>query len=136
MNSLAHIEINVKDLKNSAAFWAKFLQKLEWKQFEVGHQSVTGFEGPDQAHVFLVQTESCFLDAKFHRKQVGLNHVAFRVDSVEKVDEFANFLKANNISILYGDGPKDYSSEYGREKYYAVFFEDPDRIKIEVVFYK
>ncbi len=136
MNSIAHIEINVKDLEASSAFWSKFLAHLEWTQFEVGHPAVKGFRAPDGTNVFLVQTEGKFIDSGYHRKHIGMNHVALRLDSVEKVDAFATFLKENQISILYGDGPKDYSSEYGKERYYAVFLEDPDRIKIEVVYCK
>lgn len=82
--------------------------------------------------LFLVQVEERFSNKKFHRKQVGLNHIAFRVDSKKKVDSFHKFLKKNKITILYG-GPKDYSAEYAKG-YYAVFFEDPDRVKLEVVF--
>ncbi|MCU0660195.1 MAG: VOC family protein [Candidatus Pacebacteria bacterium] len=135
MNSIAHVEINVRNLRISTSFWSDFLATLGWKQFDVGHSSVSGFEAPDGTHLFLVQTEERFLSSGFHRKNIGLNHVAFRVDAPEKVDAFADFLKEKSIPVLYG-GPKEYSSEYSREHYYAVFFEDPDRIKVEVVFYK
>lgn len=136
MNSIAHIEINVKDLEISTEFWNKFISHLGWEQFGVGDPLVTGFKGLDKTHIFLVQTDQDFIENGYHRKNVGLNHFAFRVDSLEKVDLFASFLKENNIPTLYGEDPKDYSLEYGQEKYYAVFFEDPNRIKIEVVFCK
>ena len=69
--------------------------------------------------------------AGFHRKRPGLNHVAFRVDRREDVDRFrAEFLAPRGLGTLY-DTPREFP-EY-RPGYYAVFFEDPDRLKVEVV---
>ena len=95
------------------------------------HTDVIGYTD-GTLKLFLVQVEKRFAAKQFHRKQVGLNHIAFRVGSKKKVDDFHTFLKENKITVLY-DGPKDYSAEYAKG-YYAVFFEDPDRIKLEVVF--
>ena len=41
------------------------------------------------------------------------------------------FLENKHIPILYG-GPKEYP-QY-EKGYYAVYFEDPDRVKLEVVY--
>lgn len=133
MNSLAHIEINVSNLQISKDFYLKVLSPLNWKLAFNDNTSV-GFKGEDNTHLFLVQTEACFIPSIFHRKHSGLNHIAFRVGSKQEVEEFSNILKNNNIPSLYTDGPKDYSLEYNVKEYYAVFFEDPDRIKLEVVF--
>jgi catechol 2,3-dioxygenase-like lactoylglutathione lyase family enzyme len=60
-----------------------------------------------------------------------LGHIAFQVESAGMVDQFVDeFLNPRDIAPLYG-GAKAYP-EYA-EGYYAVYFEDPDRIKIEVV---
>jgi len=68
----------------------------------------------------------------YHRKNIGVNHLAFGVSKKEDVDKFyQNFLIPNGIKPLY-NSPKQFP-EY-TEKYYAVFFEDPDRIKLEIVF--
>lgn len=68
----------------------------------------------------------------FHRKNTGVNHMAFKVNSREDVDKFyGEFLKDRNMGTLYGS-PKEFP-EYAKG-YYAVFFEDPDRIKLEVLF--
>lgn len=48
---------------------------------------------------------------------------------INAIDEF---LVTNKIPTLYGT-PKLFP-EY-EEGYYAVFFEDPDRIKLEVAYY-
>jgi catechol 2,3-dioxygenase-like lactoylglutathione lyase family enzyme len=125
-----HFEYNVSDLKKSRAFYDKFLRQLGWRRF-MTHADVIGYTD-GSLKLFLVQVEKRFATKQFHRKQVGLNHIAFRVGSKKKVGDFHTFLKKNKITILYG-GPKDYSAEYAKG-YYAVFFEDPDRIKLEVVF--
>lgn len=70
--------------------------------------------------------------AGFHRKRTGLNHLAFRVSSKQRVDRFTReFLAPRGIVPLYG-GARAYP-EYAKG-YYAVYFEDPDRIKVEVAY--
>jgi catechol 2,3-dioxygenase-like lactoylglutathione lyase family enzyme len=135
MNSLAHIEINVSNLQASKDFYLKILTPLNWTMVFDCNDSV-GFKGQDNTHLFLVQTIDSFIPTIFHRKNTGLNHLAFRVESKQEVEKFSHFLKSNNIVSLYTDGPKDYSKEYNMEEYYAVYFEDLDRIKLEVVFMK
>jgi len=76
--------------------------------------------------VFLLAAERGYLEPSYHRKRVGLNHLAFAVSTRGQVDDLAASLQQRGVSLLYG-GPRA-----GRSTY-AVFFEDPDRIKIEVV---
>ena len=61
----------------------------------------------------------------------GLNHVALRVSQREDVDRFRDeFMASRKLDALY-ETPREFP-EY-RPGYYAVFFEDPDRLKLEVV---
>lgn len=79
--------------------------------------------------LYLTQTEKEFVRGRFHRKQVGLNHIAFRAGSKESVDKFyREYLLKHHIHVLYG-GPRDYGKGW-----YSVYFEDPDRIKLEFVY--
>ncbi|HVQ74394.1 MAG TPA: hypothetical protein VMT79_02540 [Candidatus Binatia bacterium] len=65
-----------------------------------------------------------------HRKRPGLNHVAFGVSARADVDRFAReFLAPRGLATLYAT-PREFP-EY-RPGYYAVFFEDPDRLKLEI----
>jgi catechol 2,3-dioxygenase-like lactoylglutathione lyase family enzyme len=122
--SLEHLDITVSDLERSGEFWAAFLKDLGYREFA---KSPTGWSWTnDETTVFLLQAEPAYLDPPYHRKRVGLNHLAFGVSDPRKVDAFATRLKERNIPLLY-DGART-----GRTTY-AVFFEDPDRIKIEVV---
>lgn len=76
-----------------------------------------------------VQTEERFLDVPYHRSRVGLNHLAFYAESREHVDNITRKLKEKGIKILY----EDRHPFAGGKEHYAVFFEDPDRIKVELV---
>jgi catechol 2,3-dioxygenase-like lactoylglutathione lyase family enzyme len=122
--SLEHLDISVSNLERSGEFWAGFLKDLGYREFA---KSATGWSWTnDETTVFLLQAEREYLDPPYHRKRVGLNHLAFGVADPKEVDAMATRLKERNIPLLYG-GPRT-----GRATY-AVFFEDPDRIKIEVV---
>ncbi len=83
-------------------------------------------------NVWLSQREDRFARHGYHRKRVGVNHVAFHAGSRTAVDRFyREYLKPKRIPVLYG-GPKEHP-EYS-ERYYAVYFEDPDRIKLELAY--
>ena len=66
-----------------------------------------------------------------NRFRVGLHHLALKTRHKADVDRFHDFLLAEGITVL--DPPADYP-EYGPH-YYAVFFADPDGIKLELVHY-
>ena len=86
----------------------------------------------EKTSIFLVQCEERFVGHGFHRKHVGLNHIAFRASSRNMVDIFYNdHLLPRRVRVLYG-GPKE-RPEYV-PGYYSVYFEDPDRMKLELVY--
>ncbi len=125
---LYHIHLNVSDAKLSLPFYKDFFTYLEYKIIDESPEHIGVSNG--STDFWIIETDKARKD-RFHRKNTGINHLAFRLDSREKVDRFVNeFLKPKGISTLY-DTPKVFP-EYGGE-YYAVFFEDPDRIKLEVV---
>jgi catechol 2,3-dioxygenase-like lactoylglutathione lyase family enzyme len=129
MNGLIHhIEIYVSDLKKTIVFWEWFLtKKFAYKIFQKWDRGIS-FKLGDTYIVFF-QTEKKYLSNPYNRKNTGLNHLAFHCSSKEFVDTLTKELKEKNINILYA-----YKHPYaGGENYYAVFFEDPDRIKVEVV---
>jgi catechol 2,3-dioxygenase-like lactoylglutathione lyase family enzyme len=64
----------------------------------------------------------------YDRYRVGLHHLAFEVASRSAVDERAEWLRAAGAEIE--SGPQAYWYLAG---YYAVFFYDPDGLKLELV---
>jgi len=122
-----HIEIYVSNLKCSINFWGWFLEDLGYKSFQAwenGHSWKLG-----ETYLVFVQAEERFKDITYHRCRVGLNHLAFHADSRQQVDDMTKKLEQNGVKILYTD-KHPYA---GGEKHYAVYFEDPDRIKVEFV---
>lgn len=126
--TLSHIGINLSREEKSLPFWKELLEYLEFTITPDGNH----FDASD-GHTFLcfTTTKDGYHDPAFHRKRTGLNHIAFGVASREEVDDFVrDYLLPREIPMLYG-GAKEYGYVPG---YYAVYFEDPDRIKIEVAF--
>ena len=62
------------------------------------------------------------------RYMPGLHHLAFHADSRADVDAFYRFLQEIWATILDAPAEYDYTP-----RYYAVFFADPDGLKLEVV---
>lgn len=128
--NLYHIQINISNPLISIPFYKEMFSYLDYKIIEQGEDYIGFSNGIND--FWFITTESKYVINKFHRKNVGLNHISFVLDSKEKVDEFnEKFIKKNNINTLY-DSPKSFPN-YSKD-YYAVFFEDPDRIKIEIAY--
>lgn len=64
----------------------------------------------------------------FDRYRVGLHHTAFAMESREEIDALYTKLVAEGVTIL--DPPAEYPYAPG---YYAMFFSDPDGMKLELV---
>ncbi|EZH65298.1 VOC family protein [Geomicrobium sp. JCM 19038] len=122
-----HIEIYVSDFERSTDFWGWLLESLGYcvhQQWELGMSWKLG-----DTYLVFVQTEDRYLDVAYHRKRTGLNHLAFYADSREHVDQLTQQLKGQGVTVLYEDD-HPYA---GGDSHYAVYFEDPDRMKVEVV---
>ncbi len=124
---LHHVEIYVSYLKNSSEFWGWFLGKLGYEVYSKWESGISYIL--DETYIVFVQTEEKYLNEPYHRCRTGLNHLAFHAGSRTHVDEITNELRKKGITILY----EDKHPYAGGENYYAVFFEDPDRIKVELV---
>jgi len=122
---LHHVEINVSDLGRSRDFWEWFLTRLGYELYQDWEKGFSFKQG--KTYVVFVQTEARFLDTPYHRKATGLNHLAFHAASPDEVDEMARLLKQKGVRLLY----EDRYPHAGGPEHYAVFFEDPDRIKVE-----
>jgi len=126
--TIHHIEIYVSDLQQTTLFWEWLLtDKFGYTKFQTWDCGIS-FKLADTYIVF-VQTEKKHSDNSFNRKNTGLNHLAFHCHDRHFVDTLTKELKDKNINILYTDR----HPFAGGDNYYAVFFEDPDRIKVEVV---
>jgi catechol 2,3-dioxygenase-like lactoylglutathione lyase family enzyme len=124
---LHHVELYVSDLKESRQFWGWFLSELGYEPFQKWENGQSW--KVNETYLVFVQAEERFLDIPYHRCRVGVNHLAFHARSRKHVDEMTLKLTDRGIPILYTD-KHPYA---GGDDYYAVFFEDPDRMKVELV---
>jgi len=124
---LHHIEIYVSNLSNSKKFWGWFLKELGYELYQNWESGCSFKYGG--TYIVFVQVEDRFRDIAYHRCRVGLNHLAFHASSRELVDNITDQLEEMGVSILY----RDQHPFAGGPEYYAVYFEDPDRIKVELV---
>jgi catechol 2,3-dioxygenase-like lactoylglutathione lyase family enzyme len=124
---ISHIELSVSNYKKSIQFYDKVLIPLGFERCNCT-EDFTAFSNGNYK-IILCPTEEKFKEEGYHRKRTGLNHLAFSADSKEDVDHFViDVLNKNKIKTLYE------KNAFGDEDYYAAFFEDPDRIKLELVY--
>lgn len=125
-----HLQINVRDPAVSLPFYRALLGYLEYRAVYQS-DTVAGFSSGTGADIWVMATAPAHAGHGFHRKRPGLNHLALRVDQRADVDRFRDeFMIPRGLGALYRT-PREFP-EY-RPGYYAVFFEDPDRLKLEVV---
>ncbi|KRF62557.1 hypothetical protein ASG99_24040 [Bacillus sp. Soil768D1] len=122
-----HIELYVSDLKRTVDFWGWFLEELGYEPFQEWESGKSWSIG--EMYIVFVQAEDRFLDVPYHRGRVGLNHLAFHATSRHQVDDMTQKLRDKGVSILYTDS----HPFAGGKEHYAVYFEDPDRMKVELV---
>lgn len=115
-----HIEIYVSNLKQSREFYDLVLGLLGFSIYQDWDQ---GFSyRKDDFYLVFVQTKQAKLSFGFNRTHIGLNHLAFHSDSHKELMVIRDKLSAFRVNFLYGEIDKN-----------IIFFEDPDRIKIEIV---
>lgn len=125
-----HIDLVVSSIERSLPFYRELLGPLGYHRIgevegERG-ETIWYIGGPaTQIGLRDAQTES---DAPYDRYRVGLHHLAFEAQSRAMVHERAEWLRGQDVEIE--SDPQEYGYSPG---YYAVFFFDPDGIKLEIV---
>lgn len=121
-----HIELNVADLGASRKFYDRLMPLLGFTLYQEWPEGFSYRKG--SGYIVFVQTAEEFLEVVYHRKSAGLNHLAFHAPSTVEVDAITEKMRQSGVKILYPDR-HPYA---GGNKTYAVFMEDPDRLKIEI----
>ncbi|WP_341932217.1 VOC family protein [Streptococcus pluranimalium] len=124
---LHHVEIYVSDLARSRAFYEYLLPQFGYDLYQDWAQGFSMKKA--EQYIVFVQTPTAFLEAGYHRCRTGLNHLAFHGGSREEIDQLRKDLLARGVKLLYDDR----YPHAGGPDHYALYFEDPDGVKIEVV---
>ncbi len=119
-----HVDLTVNDLEKSATFYEKILARLGFRRLMENGQVRWA-----NAHLSFAIRPASGGEQQIDRYRAGLHHLAFKVRNRADVDEFHQFLIREGMNVL--DPPAEYP-QYGPD-YYAVFFADPDGIKLELV---
>ncbi|MGG1687767.1 VOC family protein [Pseudalkalibacillus sp. NRS-1564] len=122
-----HIELYVSDLKESTEFWGWLLKELGYTPFQNWKEGRSWRD--KESYIVFVQVEEKYKEVGYHRKRIGINHLAFRAHSKEQVENIRLMLVQKQTSILYNE----LYPHAGGINHYALYFEDPDRIKVEIV---
>jgi catechol 2,3-dioxygenase-like lactoylglutathione lyase family enzyme len=125
-----HVDLVVSSIERSLPFYRELLSPLGFHR--VGEvegergETIWYLSGPGTS-IGLREAQS-ERDQAFDRYEVGLHHLAFEASSRAAVEERAAWLRTHGVEIE--SGPEEYGYSPG---YYAVFFFDPDGIKLEIV---
>jgi glyoxylase I family protein len=133
-SKFSHVDLVVSDLERSLAFYRGLLVPLGWTALHKvpGERGETihyiSQQGPGIAALGLRQRPDDAPQHDHDRYALGVHHVCFDAPSREAVDARASWLRGAGATIE--SGPEEY--EY-TPCYYAVFFYDPDGIKLELL---
>jgi glyoxylase I family protein len=127
-----HIDLNVTDLEASKRVYGPVLEFLGYVQVkdEGGYEWDLRIGEGRGASLGLIPCDPALAGYSHRRYAPGLHHLSWRADSREDVDRLHALLVEHGIPVL--DPPAHYP-EYSGD-YYAVFFEDPDGMKLELVY--
>lgn len=124
-----HVDLVVSSIVRSLPFYRDLLGPIGWhsiSEVEGERGETIWYLGGRGTSIGLreAQSESGDVD----RYAVGLHHLAFEAPSRAAVDERAEWLRANGAELE--SEPQEYTYMPG---YYAVFFYDPDGLKLEIL---
>jgi catechol 2,3-dioxygenase-like lactoylglutathione lyase family enzyme len=134
LSKISHVDLVVSSIERSLPFYRGLLEPIGWSRLrEVdGERGETIYylsvDGAGVAALGLREKRSDAHGVPYDRYAVGVHHLCFDVPSREVVDERARWLREQGAVIE--SGPAAYGYTPG---YYAVFFYDPDGIKLELL---
>ena len=123
-----HTKLSVSDFKKSYQFYKDIFELLGYKQVQ-DKKDRAGWTSLDGYGVLIAQAKTT--DYKYKFEAPGLHHLCLKASSVELVDKVHELVL---IKDVYVSGPSKKYPEF-TDKYYAVYFADPDGIKLEVAYY-
>jgi catechol 2,3-dioxygenase-like lactoylglutathione lyase family enzyme len=118
-----HLVLSVGDFARSKQFYAKLLGFLGFK-LKYEYADMAGWSNGNTLF-WIAAADVQGRKRRYRKGDIGFHHYAFELSSRKGVDELGAFLEENGMTVL--DPPGEY---YGRN-YYAVYFADPDGMKLE-----
>lgn len=124
-----HVDLVVSAIERSLPFYSELLGPL-------GFHRVGEVEGERGETIWYLSGSGSSLGLReaqsestaYDRYSLGLHHLAFEAPSRAHVDERTAWLRTQDVELE--SEPQEYTYSLG---YYAVFFYDPDGLKLEIV---
>lgn len=128
-----HVDLVVSSIDRSLPFYRELLAPLGWvgavEQRGERGETIHYLWGPDLGgSLGLRERQSEGDGSSYDRYAIGLHHLAFEAPTREAVDAAAEWARGQGAEIDGEPGERHYTPGY-----YAVFFFDPDGLKLEVV---
>jgi glyoxylase I family protein len=127
-----HIDLTVIELERSRIFYDHFLSFIGYARSE-DHENGTDWDrsgsGPF-ASIGIIKAKGEHAARVHDRGSAGLHHLAFTAES--RADVNLLYTKLLEIEAVILDPPALYPRYH--TDYYALFFNDPDGLKLEYVF--
>jgi len=124
-----HVDLVVSSITRSLPFYTDLLGPLGFTRIEEVEgergETIWYLSGPGSS-VGLREAQS---GQAHDRYAIGLHHLAFEAESRTQVDQLGEWVRSQAVEIE--SEPQEYTYLPG---YYAVFFYDPDGIKLEIVY--
>ncbi len=127
--TLHHVDLTVGNMERAKRFYKPVMEYLGYRMVDDTAQDLGFSTGDDDAAGIVLHPARPEARERMHdRYSPGLHHLAFRANSRAEVDGLHELLKRIDATIL------DPPGIYYAPSYYAVFFADPDGLKLEMVF--
>ncbi len=120
-----HLVLSVGDFARSKDFYGKLLGFLGFR-LKYDYADMAGWSN-GKTLFWIAEADAEGKRRPYRKGDIGFHHYAFELDSRAAVDALGAFLEKNAMTVL--DPPGEY---YGRN-YYAVYFADPDGMKLEAM---
>lgn len=126
---LYHLQINI-DYAH-IAFYKNLMEFLGWSVIFEKEGDVIGYRSGQNGDIWIAAADG---NERADYDNIGVNHVAFRVEKMSDVNEAQEFLERQGISPLF-ETPR-HRPEFAPEgeTYYQITFETPDKIQFEIVY--
>jgi catechol 2,3-dioxygenase-like lactoylglutathione lyase family enzyme len=117
-----HLVVSVGDFETSKAFYAPLMEFLGFG-VEAEYEGMMGWAN-GKTLFWISQADAEGKKHEYRKGDIGFHHYAFRLRSRKDVDALQAYLEEQGAKIV------DPAGEY-YDDYYAVFFLDPDGMKLE-----
>jgi catechol 2,3-dioxygenase-like lactoylglutathione lyase family enzyme len=129
VTGIDHLVLSVGDFARSRDFYDEVLGFLGFKR-KYDMQDACGWSNR-KTLFWIAAADAKGKKRKYRKGDIGFHHYAFELGSRKDVDDLGAFLVKHGMTVI--DPPGEYN---GDANYYAVFFIDPDGMKLEGMVYK